>query len=663
MFNIPGTAAIIWVANRDKPIKDSTGILTISGDGNLVVLNGQKEILWSSNVSNSVGNRNSSAQLFDTGNLVLTDNSNGKTLWESFQNPTDSLVRNMRLTASAKGLVKLYSWRSPSDPSAGSFSAGLKLFQIPQFFVWKNSEPYWRSGPWSGNTFIGIPGMGSAYKSRFDVFEDSSGSVYITYNYVNDHILVYYMLSSSGYIEAKVSLGGKGDWTVAWSSLVSQCDVYGKCGPFGRCDPQVLPICTCLPGFEPRHQEEWSRGNWTNGCIRKELLQCERNQSASGEVKQDGFLKLTNIKVPDFAMPTANSEHECGDYCLQNCSCVAHAYYNGIGCMHWSGSLVDVQQLSYDGTDLYVRVPDSELDKKRDMKAVIAATVTTGTFVTFFFACLFSKWMAKNKGKDQEYRLSLSDQEMQKAKDMVCDNVDRAKFEELPLYTYEALANATNNFQSSNKIGQGGFGPVYKGKLLDGQEIAVKRLSNSSSQGVEEFMNEVVVISKLQHRNLVRLLGCCIEREEKMLVYEYMPNKSLDAYLFAASSKPNFLDWRRRVIIIEGIIRGLLYLHRDSRLKIIHRDLKSSNILLDKELKPKISDFGLARIFGGNQDQANTNRVVGTYGYIAPEYAMEGRFSEKSDIYSFGVLLLETVSGRRNTSFYRDENELSLIGY
>ncbi|KAH9688789.1 cysteine-rich receptor-like protein kinase 8 [Citrus sinensis] len=181
--------------------------------------------------------------------------------------------------------------------------------------------------------------------------------------------------------------------------------------------------------------------------------------------------------------------------------------------------------------------------------------------------------------------------------------------QEFPIFPLGLALEATNHFSHENKLGEGGFGPVYKGILADGKEIAVKRLSRSSGQGLQEFKNEVTLIAKLQHKNLVRLLGCCLDGNELLLIYEYMPNKSLDLFLFD-STKGAQLDWKRRISIINGIARGLLYLHEDSRLRVIHRDLKTSNVLLDHEMNPKISDFGMARIFSGNQNEANTNRVT-----------------------------------------------------
>ncbi|KAH9748230.1 cysteine-rich receptor-like protein kinase 10 [Citrus sinensis] len=246
--------------------------------------------------------------------------------------------------------------------------------------------------------------------------------------------------------------------------------------------------------------------------------------------------------------------------------------------------------------------------------------------------------------------------------DILRGGEQQAESQEFPLFPLGLALEATNHFSDENKLGQGGFGPVYKGTLADGKAIAVKRLSRTSGQGLKEFKNEVNLIAKLQHKNLVRLLGCCLEGQELLLIYEYMPNKSLDVHLFDATRSVQ-LDWKRRLSIINGIARGILYLHEDSRLKIIHRDLKASNVLLDDDMNPKISDFGTARIFGGNQNQANTNIIAGTYGYMAPEYAMGGIFSIKSDVFSFGVLLLEIISGRKNNGFYFSEHGQTLLTY
>ncbi|KAM6549119.1 hypothetical protein CsatB_020795 [Cannabis sativa] len=297
----------------------------------------------------------------------------------------------------------------------------------------------------------------------------------------------------------------------------------------------------------------------------------------------------------------------------------------------------------------------------------IAVVITLSS--TIIYICCWRRKLVKRQGSRGSYDkngvLQWYDSD-RRAKSM---NIDSGRYKEddtngieVPFFDLESILTATSYFSNANKLGQGGFGPVYKGELAGGQEIAVKRLSSSSGQGHEEFKNEVLLIAKLQHRNLVRLLGYCIEGEERMLVYEYMANKSLDSFIFDRKLCMS-LDWDMRFNIILGIARGLLYLHYDSRLRIIHRDLKTSNILLDQEMNPKISDFGLARIFGGDETAANTKRVVGTYGYMSPEYALDGLFSLKSDVFSFGVVVIEIISGKRNTGFFEPEQALSLLGY
>ncbi|XP_059439329.1 cysteine-rich receptor-like protein kinase 10 isoform X2 [Corylus avellana] len=250
---------------------------------------------------------------------------------------------------------------------------------------------------------------------------------------------------------------------------------------------------------------------------------------------------------------------------------------------------------------------------------------------------------------------------MRKPKDTF-ETADEITSVESVQFDFGTIRAATNNFSDANKLGKGGFGAVYRGRLSNGQEIAVKRLSRNSGQGDVEFKNEVLLVAKLQHRNLVRLLGFCLEGNERLLIYEFVPKTSLDHYIFDPMKRAD-LNWGRRYKIIGGIARGLLYLHEDSRLRIIHRDLKTGNILLDANMNPKISDFGMARLFVLDQTEGSTNRIVGTYGYMAPEYAMFGQFSTKLDVFSFGILILEIISGRKITNFRDVENMEYLLSY
>ncbi|XP_051135135.1 probable LRR receptor-like serine/threonine-protein kinase At1g56140 [Andrographis paniculata] len=227
-------------------------------------------------------------------------------------------------------------------------------------------------------------------------------------------------------------------------------------------------------------------------------------------------------------------------------------------------------------------------------------------------------------------------------------------------FSYAELRAATDDFDPGNKLGEGGFGPVYKGKLGDGRAIAVKQLSVASHQGKSQFVAEIATISAVQHRNLVKLYGCCIEGDQRLLVYEFLENKSLDKLLFETGSRPLFLDWGKRYDICLGVARGLAYLHEESRLRIVHRDVKASNILLDSELTPKISDFGLAKLYDDKKTHIST-RVAGTIGYLAPEYAMRGHLTEKADTFSFGVVALEIISGRPNSNSSLQDDMMYLL--
>lgn len=648
--NIP-VRTVLWVANRRNPIEDSSGLLTIDNTANLLLVSNRNVVVWSSN-STIVAKSPIVLQLLDSGNLVLRDekSDSGRYLWQSFDHPSDTLIPGMKLGWDLRtGLERrLSSWRSSDDPSPGDLTWGIKLQNNPETIIWRGSQQYFRSGPWTGIAFTGAPELvqNPVFKLNFVSSEDE---VYLSYNLKNISAFSRIVVNqTTNYREAYTWNEATQTWVLYASVPRDSCDNYASCGANGNCIINDLPICRCLKKFKPKSPEKWNLMDWSDGCVHNKPLNCQ---------KGDGFVKYLGLKWPDATHSWLNKSmnlNECRAKCLQNCSCMAYSNSDvrggGSGCIIWYGDLIDIRQFPAGGQELYIRMNPSESDAKAEPTVKIAVIVST-VIAMVSGLLVFCYCICKRKEKCRE---------MDQQNDQITDGENEDL--ELPQFEFAKIVNATNNFSIENKLGQGGFGPVYKGTLEDGQEIAVKRLSMSSGQGLKEFKNEVILINKLQHRNLVKLLGCSIQREERLLVYEYMPNKSLDSFLFD-QTKSKLLDWSKRFNIICGIARGLLYLHQDSRLRIIHRDLKSSNVLLDKDMNPKISDFGLARTFGGDQTEGNTSRVVGTYGYMAPEYATDGLFSVKSDVFSFGIMLLEIVTGKKSRGFYHPDNTLSLIGY
>ncbi|KAB1215255.1 hypothetical protein CJ030_MR4G027350 [Morella rubra] len=545
---------------------------------------------------------------------------------------------------------RLTSWKNWEDPSPGDIASEIQLHNYPEIYIWKGSQIFYRSGPWNGIGISGTPSLkqNSIYQFTFVTNEDE---VYYMYTLKNKSVITRVVINQS--FERYTWVDTEKIWNLYSTLPKDRCDSYALCGAYGNCIISDSPVCQCLKGFRPKSEEKWALTDWTQGCVPKKPLSCQ-------DKHKHGFLKFAGLKLPDTKNTWVDRSinlKECRTKCLDNCSCMAFTNVNitggGTGCVIWFGDLLDIRQFETGGQDLYIRMDASELEsadgRKKKIAAIVVASVAVVSGLLLGGCYIFRS--RKNAKEAAEKSEKLGQRRDGQEEDM-----------ELPILNLSTIARATDGFSFDNKLGEGGFGPVYKGVLEDGQEIAVKRLSKISGQGLNEFKNEVILIAKLQHRNLVRLLGCCVEGEEKLLVYEFMPNRSLDSFIFD-KTRCKILGWSKRFQIIYGTARGLLYLHEDSRLRIVHRDLKASNILLDRELNPKISDFGMARIFGGDQTEGNTNRVVGTYGYMAPEYASDGYFSTKSDVFSFGILLLEIISGKKSRGVFHQDQSLNLIGY
>ncbi|XP_011030956.1 PREDICTED: G-type lectin S-receptor-like serine/threonine-protein kinase At4g27290 [Populus euphratica] len=539
---------IVWVANRETPLNDSSGVLGLTDLGILVILNQNGTIIWSSNSSRSASNP--AAQLLDSGNLVVKEEGDTleNSLWQSFEHPTDTILPGMKLGRNRITGMEWYmtSWKSPDDPSRGNFTCMLIPYGYPELVVMQGSKMKYRSGPWDGLRFSGIPNLkpNPVYKFEFVISEEE---IFYRESLVDKSMLWRFTTDQSGNIPSLAWIVQTQSWLLYETANSDNCDRYALCGANGLCNIQSSPVCECLDGFVPKIPTDWAVTVWSSGCVRRTPLNC------SG----DGFRKLSGVKMPETKASWFDKSldlEECKSMCLKNCSCTAYSNMDirggGSGCLLWFGDLIDNRRISENEQNIYIRMAASELD-----------------------------------------------------------NGDGAEI------------NADSN---------------------------VKKIIIISTLSIGIFLLGLVLVLYVWRR-----------KHQKKGIYLHSLNKQN----CADETEDTLLDWPTRYNIINGIARGLLYLHQDSRLRVIHRDLKASNILLDYELNPKISDFGLARSFGGNEIEANTIKVAGTYGYISPEYAIEGLYSVKSDVFSFGVLVLEIVSGYKNRGFSHPEHSLNLLGH
>ncbi|XP_024977996.1 G-type lectin S-receptor-like serine/threonine-protein kinase At4g27290 isoform X3 [Cynara cardunculus var. scolymus] len=629
------TGTVVWVANGDLPLSNTSGTFKVTNEGLLQISCCGDTIIWSSTSSALV----------------------------SFDYPGDILLPGMKLGKDfVTGISRnLTSWKSPNDPSIGQYLIYVDTNGYPQVFILGQGlvTRIIRFGPWNGVRFSGLPdeNPNPVYSVDFVVTQKE---VYYISELKTSTVQMIRLMSDGSVVILRWNNQSQ-DWFIFANGLLDMCNAYGLCGPYGTCNINKTPPCSCMDGSEPKRPDEWNMGDWSSGCQLKVPLDCQ--------VPED-FRKIRGMKFPDTRKSWYNQSMtlgECEMACRKNCSCTAYANIDirrgGSGCILWFGELMDLK-VCEESQDLYIRMPVSLLrddgltvSESDTNKMIRVLTITFSISLVLLGLSLAAyvrnkrKKRSSTKGRGRRVH----------ALDKKYSNVENDDLD-LNFISLSKVVKATNNFSIDNKLGQGGFGPVYKGVLENGQEVAVKKLSETSQQGYEEFYNEVVCVARLQHRNLVKLLGYCMDGDERILIYEYLANKSLDLYLFD-ETKSSMLKWPLRFDIIHGIAKGILYLHQDSRHRIIHRDLKASNILLDRDMNPKISDFGLAREFGGDQIAAKTVKVVGTYGYISPEYAIHGRISVKSDVFSFGVLVLEMVSGKKNRGFSHENVGDNLLGH
>uniref|UniRef100_A0ACD5V1Z4 Uncharacterized protein n=1 Tax=Avena sativa TaxID=4498 RepID=A0ACD5V1Z4_AVESA len=626
---------VCWVANGDRPMNGSSGVLVLGDGGRLLLLDGGGQVAWSSNSSGD--SASAVAELLNTGNLVVRDRASSHLLWQSFDHPSNTLLPGMKTGKNLWTGAEWYitSWSSPTDPAPGLYRRGLETAVLPENAVWRGNVKTYRSGPWNGLYFNGVPEMVS-YANFFTYkLTISSGEVTYGYDAKAGAPLSRIILSDTGMLQR-----------LAWDSSSQGWKTFYSA-------PRDAWVRTCV-----------AVGVGHEGHVRRTVaLDCTT----------DGFTAVRGVKLPDTHNATAVDSgriglEECRARCLANCSCVAYAASDirgaGHGCIIWSGDIVDVRYVD-EGQDLYLRLAKSELaedakagKRKRKMSVRVIATIGVSSAAAAILLCLaliIRRKIRRRRRNLRDARTVHIKNEAVRLEEGRPPNATAVTSIDLA-----TLQKATRSFSPRKVRGQGAFGVVYEGQLpkdhpllegLPSRKVAVKRLKLSSSlpnRVLSDYKREVEIVGNLRHDNLARLLAYCNDGDERILVYEYVEKRSLDLYIFGKPSARASLNWEKRLEIIRGICQGVWYLHQGSGENIVHRDLKPSNVLLDQNNVPKIADFGTLKLF--HEDQTGAQTVVISPGYASPEYAEHGEMTPKCDVFSFGVVLLEVISGRRNNA-------------
>ncbi|CAF1714986.1 hypothetical protein Bca4012_040593 [Brassica carinata] len=617
----------VWVANRNRPVSDpDSSTLELTSTGYLILSNSRDGVVWrTDNKDPATGYRFS-----DSGNLILTGK-NGSPVWQSFQNPTDTWLPGMNVTSR----TAFTSWRTPSDPSPGLYSLRLSPSFNEFQLLHNETTPYWSTGNWTGESFLGVPEMTVPYiySFHFDYPYTPAASFRYIVTPTSDSApgvgqprLSRFVVDSNGQLKQWTS--EMQNWITFWSQPEDQCRVHALCGQLGFCSSTSKLLtpsaCMCIRGFLPKNAAAWESMDYSDGCSREYGDSCDGRDTfeAVGDLRYDGVVQMSRLQQV--------SKSSCEKSCLGNCSCVGfyHNYKSNLCKMLLEPPMNIKNSSSWTGTTddvLYIRDQIKKSSKRSVSTSIIILCCVVGSISvlgsTLFVLLILLRKSEKTKKEEEDGFAVLN----------------------LKVFSFKELHKATNGF--SEKLGHGGFGAVFKGTLHDSSTfVAVKRLERPGS-GEGEFRAEVCTIGNIQHVNLVRLRGFCSENLHRLLVYDYMPNGSLSSYLSRTS--PKLLSWETRFRIALGTAKGIAYLHEGCRDCIIHCDIKPENILLDSDYNAKVSDFGLAKLVGRDFSRVLAT-MRGTWGYVAPEWISGLPITTKADVYSFGMTLLELIGGRRN---------------